>query len=253
MANYGDLQTDIYLAGLSGAVPQLPISFAELERRAELAMPAGHLVVRRRRRGRREHPAGQPLGLRPLGRGAADAARHHRARPVRRAVRRQPADAAGDVADRGDRDLHPRTATATWPRRRPPAQTGVPMVASTLSEDPMEDVAAAYGETPGYFQLYCPTDPEVAESLVRRAERGRLPRDRDHPRHLGHRVAPARPVDVELSAAARALPGQLLHRPGLSAAVWTPRPRTTRGRRSSPGRRCSGGRWAGTTWPGCAR
>jgi lactate 2-monooxygenase len=44
------------------------------------------------------------------------------------------------------------------------------MVASTLSEDPLEDVAAEFGETPGFFQLYCPTDPEVAASLVQRAE-----------------------------------------------------------------------------------
>jgi lactate 2-monooxygenase len=44
------------------------------------------------------------------------------------------------------------------------------MVASTLSQDPLEDVAAEFGETPGFFQLYCPTDPEVAASLVHRAE-----------------------------------------------------------------------------------
>src|ERR1700744_5669247 len=41
MANYGDLQNEIYLAGLSGVVPSLPMSFAELERRAELALPPG--------------------------------------------------------------------------------------------------------------------------------------------------------------------------------------------------------------------
>ena len=41
MPNYGDLQNEIYLAGLSGVVPSLPMSFAELERRAELAMPPG--------------------------------------------------------------------------------------------------------------------------------------------------------------------------------------------------------------------
>ena len=41
MANFGDLQNEIYLAGLSGVVPSLPMSFAELERRAELALPPG--------------------------------------------------------------------------------------------------------------------------------------------------------------------------------------------------------------------
>ena len=53
---------------------------------------------------------------------------------------------------------------------RAAAATGVPMMCSTLSEDPLEDVAAEFGETPGFFQLYCPTDPEVAASLVQRAE-----------------------------------------------------------------------------------
>ncbi|CAN5492868.1 lactate 2-monooxygenase [soil metagenome] len=53
---------------------------------------------------------------------------------------------------------------------RAAAATGVPMVASTLMEDPMEDVAAALGDTPGWFQLYPPNDRELTESLVRRAE-----------------------------------------------------------------------------------
>jgi lactate 2-monooxygenase len=30
------------------------------------------------------------------------------------------------------------------------------MVASTLSVDPMEDVARGFGDTPGFFQLYTP-------------------------------------------------------------------------------------------------
>jgi lactate 2-monooxygenase len=50
------------------------------------------------------------------------------------------------------------------------AQTGVPMVVSTLVQDPMEDVATALGDTPGFFQLYTPNDRELAESFVRRAE-----------------------------------------------------------------------------------
>jgi lactate 2-monooxygenase len=44
------------------------------------------------------------------------------------------------------------------------------MVASTLSNDPLEEVASEFGETPGFFQLYTPTDRALAESLVRRAE-----------------------------------------------------------------------------------
>jgi lactate 2-monooxygenase len=45
------------------------------------------------------------------------------------------------------------------------------MVASTLSADPLEEVAAEFGATPGFFQLYTPTERELAESLVHRAEK----------------------------------------------------------------------------------
>ncbi len=50
------------------------------------------------------------------------------------------------------------------------AITGVPMIASTLSVDPLEDVAKEFGNTPGFFQLYTPNDRDLAESFVRRAE-----------------------------------------------------------------------------------
>jgi lactate 2-monooxygenase len=62
-------------------------------------------------------------------------------------------------------DGHGDLATA-----RAAARTGVPMVMSTLTEDPMEDVAAEFGDTPGFFQLYTPTDRDLAASLVQRAE-----------------------------------------------------------------------------------
>jgi lactate 2-monooxygenase len=53
---------------------------------------------------------------------------------------------------------------------RAAAATGVPMVASTLMQDPLEDVAAQLGDTPGWFQLYPPNDRELTESFVHRAE-----------------------------------------------------------------------------------
>jgi lactate 2-monooxygenase len=62
-------------------------------------------------------------------------------------------------------DGHGDLATA-----RAAARTGVPMVVSTLSVDPMEQVAAEFGDTPGLFQLYTPTDRDLAASLVHRAE-----------------------------------------------------------------------------------
>ncbi len=38
------------------------------------------------------------------------------------------------------------------------AKIGVPMIASTLSGDPLELVAKEFGDTLGFFQLYTPTD-----------------------------------------------------------------------------------------------
>jgi lactate 2-monooxygenase len=62
-------------------------------------------------------------------------------------------------------DGHGDLATA-----RAAAIAGVPMIASTLSNDPLEAVAKELGAGTGFFQLYTPTDRELAESLVRRAE-----------------------------------------------------------------------------------
>jgi len=44
------------------------------------------------------------------------------------------------------------------------------MVASTLTQDRMEDVAPHAGDTPGLFQLYTPTDKELTASFLHRAE-----------------------------------------------------------------------------------
>ena len=53
---------------------------------------------------------------------------------------------------------------------RAAARTGVTVMQSTLSMDPMEDLAPAMGDTPGFFQLYTPKDRDLAVSLIQRAE-----------------------------------------------------------------------------------
>ena len=53
---------------------------------------------------------------------------------------------------------------------RAAASTGVPFVLSTASSHPMEDVAAAAGDAPRWFQLYWPNDAELTRSFLRRAE-----------------------------------------------------------------------------------
>ncbi len=75
--------------------------------------------------------------------------------------RQAPIGVIGLCAQDGRGDL----ATA-----RAAARTGVPMVASTLAVDPLEQVAAEFGDTPGFFQLYIPSDRALAENLVHRAE-----------------------------------------------------------------------------------
>ncbi|MFE7029577.1 alpha-hydroxy-acid oxidizing protein [Streptomyces sp. NPDC057621] len=50
------------------------------------------------------------------------------------------------------------------------ADTGVPFVLSCFASHSMEEVAAAAGPQPRWFQLYWPSDQEIAASLVRRAE-----------------------------------------------------------------------------------
>src|SRR6201992_3094706 len=62
-------------------------------------------------------------------------------------------------------DGHGDLATA-----RAAARTGVPMVISTLTQDPMEAIAPAFGDTPGFFHLHRPPDRDLAASLVQRAE-----------------------------------------------------------------------------------
>jgi lactate 2-monooxygenase len=50
------------------------------------------------------------------------------------------------------------------------AMAGVPMIASTLMNDPLEAVAKALGDGAAFFQLYTPKDRDLAASFVRRAE-----------------------------------------------------------------------------------
>ncbi len=169
MPNHGDWQLGIYLAGLEGVRPELPMDFAELARRAEEAMSPRDLVVRRRRRGRRDTQdanvrAFARYGLMPrmlTGAAQRDVSVDLFGQTLPTPLMFAPVGVIGLCADDGHGDL----ATA-----RAASATGVPMIASTLSQDPLEDVAAALGETPGWFQLYPPNDRELTESLVHRAE-----------------------------------------------------------------------------------
>ncbi|MDD4865767.1 MAG: lactate 2-monooxygenase [Mycobacterium sp.] len=168
-SSFGDYQNEIYLRGLGGVAPSLPMAFAELEARAATALPpsvwsyvAGGAGDERTQRANCE--AFDRWGLVPrmfVGAKERDLTVEMFGMTLPTPVFMAPIGVVGLCAQDGHGDL----ATA-----RAAARTGVPMVASTLSVDPMEDVAAALGDTPGFFQLYTPTDRELAASLVQRAE-----------------------------------------------------------------------------------
>jgi len=169
MGNFGDWQLGIYLGGLQGTRPELPMSFPALAAAAEKAMrPEIWSYVAGGAGDEHTQDANvaafQRWGLMP--RMLAGAAQrdlsvelfgHRFETPLMLA----PVGVIGICEEDGHGDLT--TARAS-------AATGVPMVASTLMQDPLEDVAAALGDTPGWFQLYPPNDREVCESFVRRAE-----------------------------------------------------------------------------------
>ena len=169
MPNHGDWQLTVYLAGLEGVRPALPMSPAELERRARDAMSeelwsyvAGGAGIERTQEANVR--AFGRWGLMPrMLRGAAQ-----RDLSVELFGTRLPTPlllAPVGVIGLCDADGHGDLLAA-----RASAATGVPLIGSTLMQDRLEDVAAATGETPAWFQLYPPDDTELAESLVRRAE-----------------------------------------------------------------------------------
>lgn len=169
MNNYGAYQDEIYLAGLSGTLPKLPVDFATLEKRAHAAMPpslvsyvAGGCGDEHTQRA--NVAAFERWGLIPRMM-AARAARDLRIKlfglELPSPIFMCPIGVIGLCAQDGDGDL----ATA-----RAAARINVPMVASTLSVDPLELVAKELGSTPGFFQLYTPNDRALAESLLHRAE-----------------------------------------------------------------------------------
>jgi len=169
MANYADFQLGIYLAGLGGEKPAFPVSFKEVEAAAHAVMESELL----------DYVAGGAGDERTQ---SANVAAFHRWGLVPRmlagaAERDLSVDLFGlrlptpifmspiGVLGVMTEDQHGDLAAA-----RAAAETGVPFVGSTLMQDPLEDVAGALGDTPGFFQLYSPSNRELSESLVHRAE-----------------------------------------------------------------------------------
>ncbi|MGN7471477.1 alpha-hydroxy-acid oxidizing protein [Brevibacillus sp. SAFN-007a] len=62
---------------------------------------------------------------------------------------------------------HPEGERAT---ARAAAAAGVPLVVSTVSSYPLEEIAEVMGDAPRWYQLYWSSDREVSASMVKRAE-----------------------------------------------------------------------------------
>lgn len=169
MGNFGDFQNEIYFAALSGNLPRFPIRYEELEARAHAALPqnlvsyvAGGCGNERTQDA--NVAAFDRWGILPrmfVGAAQRDLSIELFGMKLPTPLFMSPIGVIGLCAPDGHGDI----ATA-----RAAARTGIPMVASTLTVDPLEDVATQFEGTPGFFQLYTPTDRDLAQSFVRRAE-----------------------------------------------------------------------------------
>jgi L-lactate dehydrogenase (cytochrome) len=167
MADPADYYREIYMRGLGGEAPAIPVAVAELERAAIEAMEpraAGYVcagagteetISANREAFRRRQIV--PRMLRDVS--ARDLSTTILGTEMAAPLLLAPIGVQKVVHDEGE------LATA-----RAAAAVGVPMIASTASHFPLEEIAQAGGEGPRWFQLYWPNDPELARSLVERAE-----------------------------------------------------------------------------------
>ncbi len=169
MPQYGDYQNAIYFAGLSGIVPDWPVDHAGLRAHAEARWPPS---VRDYVQGGCGDERTQDVnatafahwGMVPrmmVDTATRDLSTTLFGRALPSPLFMAPIGVNGICTDDGHGDLAAAQASAA---------TGVPFCASTLANDPLEAVRAACGEVPALFQLYTSRNPDVAASIVARAE-----------------------------------------------------------------------------------
>jgi len=170
MVDFGGYQYEIYFDGLRGVVPRFPMTYEGWEATAHAAMaPSVWSYVAGGAGDEHTQRANVAAFLRHalvprmfVGAKQRDLSVSMFGLSLPSPLMMAPVGVLGLCGQDGHGDL-----TAA----RAAARTGVPMIASTLSVDPMEQVAAEFGDTPGFFQLYTPTDRDLAASLVQRAEK----------------------------------------------------------------------------------
>lgn len=167
MAHFGDFQSEIYQRGLTGQRPDLPMTADGLEAAARGALSAeafgyvaGGASTERTVAANRQAFARWRIVPRML-RGVTerDLSTTLLGTPMSAPVLTAPIGVLGLVHPDADRAV----AGAA-------AALGLTSVLSTASSTSLEDVAAAAPDAARWYQLYWPRDPELARSLVRRAE-----------------------------------------------------------------------------------
>jgi L-lactate dehydrogenase (cytochrome) len=165
---FAGFQNDVYLKGLLGEPPTLPFDWRAVQAAAEQAMTP------------------EAVGYVSGGAGAEDTMRANRAafdrwRLLPKVLRGIPAERDLSTTLLGTdmpapvllgpvgvlSIVHPEAERAV---ARAAAALGLTMVLSTAASTAMEDVQVELAGSPGWYQLYWPSDQSVAESLVHRAE-----------------------------------------------------------------------------------
>lgn len=165
--DFADYQSSVYMAGLAGRVPELPVSVEALEAKARevldpgaydyVAGSAGAETTARDNLSAFDRWQIVPRHLRDV------SERHHgveilgtrAAAPVLLA----PVGMLGIVHEEAELAVG-----------RAAADLGLPLTLSTLSSRSLEQVAEAMGEGPRWLQLYWPRSDAVTRSLLARAE-----------------------------------------------------------------------------------
>jgi lactate 2-monooxygenase len=168
VAHFADHYREIYMLGLGGQTPAVPVSVAELEQAAIAAMEP-----------KAANYVGAGAGSEDTIRANAEAFRHWRIVPrmLRDVAERDLSTTLLGTAMPAPLLLAPIGVQAILDEEgelataRAAAAVGVPMIASTNSHFTLEEIAAAGGpEARRWFQLYWPNDRELAASFVGRAE-----------------------------------------------------------------------------------
>ena len=165
---FADFQNEVYLKGLFGEQPTLPFGWRETEAAAHEAMSPGAVG----------YVAGGAGGEETM---RANREAFDRWRLVPRMLRGIPAQRSHETTLLGTampapvllapvgvlEIVHPDAELAV---ARAAAAAGLTMVVSTASSNTIEDVAAQAPDASRWYQLYWPSDRDLAASFVRRAE-----------------------------------------------------------------------------------